>query len=148
MKKHYLLLMAVVVGLSSCELLNPFGEPGDPAEKQKVIGEWNYEHSETDGNIQYPTPAEEGNKLILRADDTFTCIEKGREINGDWDFLSHRKKNVISLMEDGSWECIDYRVESVDETKLVYSFRDTDEHCGTRTTVTMSAANPGPTAVD
>lgn len=145
MRKSYVILLAAVVGLSSCDLMNPFGQLGDPEEKQKVIGEWEFEQSETEGNVHYPTAEEAGDKLILKADDTFFCIDKGREVEGDWDFYSNRRGNTISLMEDGNWECIDYRVESVDEQTLVYSFKP-EGHSGARTTVTMVSAMPDPTS--
>ena len=120
--------MAIIVGLSSCELMDPFGNMGDAEEKQKVIGEWEFEKIEYEEGVETPTEMQKGDKMTLRADDTFTCVEGGAEISGNWDFLSHRRGNVISLMEDGDWECIEYRVESVTETELVYSFKQ-DNHC-------------------
>jgi hypothetical protein len=153
MKKLTLLLVAIV-GLSSCEMLNPFGNEGDHKEKAKVIGEWTFEKSETDGVVHYPTAEEQGDKVVLRVDDSFTCVEKGGEVSGNWDFRSNRRGNVISLMENGNAECILYRVESVDENQLVYSIKNENTsgqqsqgqqgNCGPRTIVTMVSATPNP----
>jgi hypothetical protein len=122
MKSLRLLLFLAMIGLSSCDNLNPFGQD---IGKKDLYGQWTPVQMETDGAVTEPTVEQRNDYIRFNEDMTFVCLEKSVEVQGEWNFVP--MFNVLNIMaETDPDNCIPLTIESVTETELVYRKEDAD----------------------
>lgn len=123
-----LLFPLALLVFTSCEGIFPFN---DGITKKDVYGEWRPIQYEQDGVRSEPTSEQRNDFIRFNEDRTFVCQEKSVVVEGDWYF--NGLDNSINIMtEEDPDDCIPLRVQSVDDTEMVYRMPTED---GTEMTV-------------